>query len=84
MITVLGLWTWFRGSLIAQIAAGVLAFLAAWKVNNTLVARKTVAKVEAKAKSDGKARNEKARKVRDRIKPDDAWSRLQSEFAKRD
>ena len=84
MMTVLGLWSWFRGSLIAQIGAGVLAFLAVWKINNLAVARKTVAKVEAKAKSDGRARNAKTAKIRDRIDPDDAWSRLQSEFAKRD
>lgn len=80
MITILGLWSWFRGSIIAQIGAGVLAFLAIWKINNINVARKTEAKIEQKAIKKGKARNEKVDRIRDDVPRNGAWDRLREHY----
>lgn len=76
-----GILNWFRGSLIAQIAAGVVAFLGVWKINNMVVERKAVKAVVQASHKAGIKRNEKSDKIRARIVHGTAWKRLQSEFA---
>ncbi len=80
-LSLFGVFSWFRGSLIAQIAAGVVAFMGIWKINNVMVARKTIAKVEDAAREHGKARNAKTAKIRRGIKPGTAMQRLRREYA---
>lgn len=73
--------TWFRGSLIGQIAIGAVALMGIWKINNVVVARKTIAKVEQAAIEDGKTRNAKTAKIRRSIEPGSAMRRLRREYA---
>ena len=72
---------WFRSSLIAQIAVGVIAFLGVWKINNMVVERKAVTKVVQASKAAGTKRNAKTDQIRARIKPSDAMRRLRHEYA---
>lgn len=70
----------FRRSLIAQIIAGVLAFLAMWKVNNMVVSH-NAGKAKEKEIADntrkiGKKRNEQARKVRKKAEQEGSFDRL--------
>lgn len=80
-LTLFKVFSWFRGSLIAQIAAGAVALLGIWQINNAVVARKAVAKVVENAKKDGRKRNAQAAKVRRNIDPASAWKRLQRDYA---
>lgn len=79
--TLINAFSWFKSSLVAQIAS---ALLAVWGVYFFVDARgqsKGVQKVVQASKVAGKQRNEKSDKIRSSIKPGTAWSRLQSEFA---
>lgn len=76
-----GVLNWFRGSLIAQIAAGVIAFLGVWKINNMVVERKAVKAVVQASKAAGTKRNAKTDQIRARIVPSTAWKRLRQEYA---
>ena len=80
-LTVLGIGQWFRRSLLAQIAAGVIAFLGIWKLNNLSVEKKAVKKVVQASKAAGKKRNAQTAKIRSSIKPGDARKRLLSDYA---
>lgn len=81
MNIILGWLAWFRGSLVAQIGAGALAFLAAWQVNNYIERGKGRNQVVQASKEAGAQRNEKVRQIRRRIDPSDAWERLRNEYA---
>jgi len=76
-----GILNWFRGSLAAQIAAGVVALLGVWKINNMVVERKVIKEVVQASHKAGIKRNEKSDKIRNSIEPGTAWKRLRSEFA---
>ena len=80
----LSLWAigaWFRKSLLAQIGAGVLAFMTVWKINNIVVARQTVKKVVKASQKAGQKRNDQTSKIRARIKPSTAMQRLRRQYA---
>ena len=78
-------WAFFRRSLIAQIIAGVAAFLAAWAANNAIVGynakqaeRKRIVK---KSNETARKRDAKIRKIRKRVDRNDAWDRLRRDYA---
>ena len=81
MISLISWGGWFRKSLLAQIIAGVVAFLGVWKLNNLSVEKKTVKKVVQASKAAGKKRNAQTNKIRAGIKPSDARQRLLNDYA---
>lgn len=76
-----GIMNWFRGSLVAQIAAGVVALLGVWKINNMVVERRVIKEVVQASHKAGIKRNEKSDQIRRSINRGTAWKRLRSEFA---
>jgi len=81
LLSIAGVWGWFRKSLIAQIVMGVIAFLGVWKINNVMVAKKAVKQVVQASKKAGAKRNAQSREIRSSIKPGTALDRLRKEFA---
>lgn len=88
MSILVGAFGWFRRSLLAQIIAGIVAFLAAWKANNLYVAydagQKERERISEKTKVEGRKRNAEVSKIRNRIKRDGAWDRLRKQYGRRD
>ena len=82
MSVLLGLFTWFRGSLIAQILIGIVAFCGIWKANNVYQQRVGQAKLIEKSNVEAKKRNVKVRKVRRNIRRGGAHKRLLEDFTK--
>lgn len=76
-----GILNWFRGSLVAQIAAGVVALLGVWKINNMVIERKIIKEVVQASHKAGIKRNEKSEQIRRSIDPGTAWKRLRQEYA---
>lgn len=80
-LTMMGISSWFRRSLYAQIAAGAIALLGVWKINNFYqqsVGRKQVVQASKQA---GIKRNVATQKIRSNIQPSTAMQRLRQQYA---
>jgi hypothetical protein len=86
MITAWAIWGWFRRSLFAQIAAGVVAFLAIWQVNNyhqrSVGAQKERERTVENTQKVGRERNEQSQKVRKKAERPDSLKRLLDEHCR--
>jgi hypothetical protein len=84
MTFLFGIWGWFRGSLITQIVVGAVAFLGIWKLNNIhqqqIGGNKREAVIVENTQKAGRKRNDKAKKIRRRIKPSAAAERLWNDY----
>ena len=78
------LWSMWSGSWVAKWAAIIGVGLIAWWGNNAMQRsvgeKRGIAKVVKKSNEVAKARNEKVRAIRSRIKPDTAWKRLLTDY----
>lgn len=83
-----GILSWFRGSLIAHIIAGAVAFSAIWFGNNvyqrSVGESRGIAKVAKKSNEVAKKRDAKIEKRTGSIVPGSASKRLLSDYARTD
>ena len=71
MMSILGIWGFFRKSLIAQIIVGAIAFLGVWQANSyyqrTVGAKNERVRITENTKEVGRKRNEEAKKIRKKV-----------------
>ena len=83
-----GILNWFRGSLVAQIIAGAVAFSAVWYGNNvyqrSFGESRGITKVVKKSNEVAKKRDAKIEKRTGSIDPGSAGKRLLSDYARTD
>jgi len=81
MIWLWGLW---KSSLLIRIGAGILAVWTAWMATYYMGQRKGAEQKQREivdaSRKIGKDRNDEVRKIRRRIKPNDAFKRLRDEY----
>ena len=79
-MTLMLAWGWFRRSLIAQLVAGALAFVAIWQANSyyqrSVGAEKERARITANTQKVGRERNEQAKKIRRKADNPESFKRL--------
>ena len=80
MMSLLGIWGFFRKSLIAQIIVGAVAFIGVWQANSyyqrTVGANKERVRITENTKKVGRAKNEKSKKIRKKVMVPGSFKRL--------
>lgn len=81
-MSIAGLWALISGSWTGRIIAACTTLLVAWKVNNYVVGQQAVKRFVQKSVKEGKARNAKAEKVREKARQPGAAGRLLREYCR--
>lgn len=85
-MTLMLAWGWFRRSLIAQIVAGALAFVAIWQANSyyqrSVGAQKERERITENTQKVGRDRNEKSQKIRKKAERPESFKRLLDEHCR--
>ena len=80
MISLISIWSFFRKSLIAQIIVGAVAFIGIWQANSyyqrTVGAKKERVRITENTKKVGRKRNEKSKKIREKVQVEGSFDRL--------
>jgi hypothetical protein len=82
MMSIVAIWALISGSWTGRIIAAATVLLVSWKVNNVIVGQKAVKRFVEKSVKEGRARNAKAEKVREKSRQPGAADRLLREYCR--